>query len=99
LSDVCPTHLAHESVVYILVCCKCYAQISKSQWHSWVSSNDILPDDIPRELARLTADEVRTISLICPVLKVLVLPGGQFGKEGSVIHFPFPVQHVDEPIG
>ena len=21
-------------------------------------------------------------------------PGGQFGEEGSVIHFPFPVQHV-----
>ena len=37
-------------------------------------------------------DEVRIISRICPFLKVVILPGGQFaiGEEGSVIHFPFP---------
>lgn len=26
-------------------------------------------------------------------MEVILLPGGQFGEEGSVIHFPFPVQH------
>ena len=56
--------------------------------------NGLAPDNIPVELASLTSDEVCIISMICPFLKVLVLPGGQFGKEGSVIHFPFPVQQV-----
>ena len=45
------------------------------------------------ELASLSSDEVRLISLICPFLKVIILPGSQFGEEGSVVHFPFPV-HV-----
>ncbi len=65
-----------------------------SAWPTWASTNDLRPDDIPVELAQLTPDEVRTVSLICPFLKVITLPGGQFGEEGSVIHFPFPVQHV-----
>jgi hypothetical protein len=38
-----------------------------------------------------TPDEVRTI---CSFLRVMILPGGQRGEEGIVIHFPFPVQHV-----
>ena len=63
-------------------------------WPSWTVNNDLIPDDIPVELASLTSDEVRTISIIHPFLKVVVLPGGQFGEEGSVIHFPFPVQRV-----
>ena len=75
-----------------MLCSKCDTQIAKSQWPSWASTNDLSPDDIPIELAMVTSDEVRTISLICPFLKVILLPGGQFGEEGSVIHFPFPVQ-------
>ena len=59
-------------------------------------TNDPIPDKIPVELASLTFDEVRIISRICPFLKVVILPGGQFGEEGSVIHFPFPVQKSDE---
>ena len=57
-------------------------------------TNDPIPDKIPVELASLTFDEVRIISRIYPFLKVVILPGGQFGDEGSVIHFPFPVQKV-----
>ena len=57
-------------------------------------NNGLIPDDIPVESASLTSDEVRTISIICPFLKVVVLPGGQFGEDGSVIHFHFPVQRV-----
>ena len=34
------------------------------------------PDDIPVELAALSLDEIRIISLICPFLKVIILPGG-----------------------
>ena len=69
-------------------------QTSKGAWPSWATNNNLKPDDIPIELASLSPDEVRLISLICPFLKVIILPGGQFGEEGSVIHFPFPVQHV-----
>ena len=78
----------------IVICSKCNIQITKSQWPTCAFSNDLLPDDIPIELAVLTPDEVRTITLICPFLKVIILPGGQFGEEGSVIHYPLPVQHV-----
>ncbi len=69
-------------------CSKCKTQTSKGAWPSWATNNHLSPDDI------LACDEVRLISLICPFLKIIFLPGSQFGEEGSVIHFPFPVQHV-----
>ena len=93
LTDACPIDLPVELATGI-ICSKCNTQISKGHWPPWGSTNDLQPEDIPSELAQLTPDEVRTVSLICPFLKVIILPGGQFGEEGSVIHFPFPVQHV-----
>ena len=78
----------------VVVCFKCSTQISKGYWPSTASNNNLSTDNIPYQLAVLTPNEVRTVSLICPFLKVIILPGGQFGEEGSVIHFPFPVQHV-----
>jgi hypothetical protein len=78
----------------LAICSKCHTQISKGHWPSIASNNNLAPDTIPFQLAALTADDVRTVSLICPFLKVVILPGGQFGEEGSVIHFPFPVQQV-----
>ena len=90
LAEVCPTNSFNDPVTTVMtLCSKCDTQIAKSQWPSWASTNDLSPDDIPIELAMLTSDEVRTISLICPFLKVILLPGGQFGEEGSVIHFPY----------
>ena len=70
----------------VKLCSKCNTQIIKQQWPSWALSNALDPDNIPVQLAVLSSDEVRIISLICPFLKVIVLPGGQFGEEGSVIH-------------
>ena len=32
--------------------------------------------DIPVKLASLSPDEIRIISLVCPFLKVIILPGG-----------------------
>ena len=52
------------------------AQTAKGLWPSWALSNNLCPDDIPVELASLSLDEVRIISLICPFLKVIILPGG-----------------------
>ena len=75
----------------IVVCSKCHTQLLKLQWPTTSYMNDLEPDTIPMELAALTPNEVRTIAMICPFLKVIVLPEGQFGEEG---HFPFPVQHV-----
>ncbi len=77
-----------------VLCSKCKTQTSKGSWPSWVTNNHLSPDDIPIELASLSSDQIRLVSLICPFLKVIILPGGQFGEEGSVIHFPFPVQHI-----
>ena len=95
LTDICPIALPPDVCVEtVVVCSKCYSQLSKSAWPCTSFTNNLLPDEIPAELAILTPDEVRTISLVCPFLKVVILPGGQFGEEGSVIHFPFPVQHV-----
>ena len=88
LTDACPAGLPFELPSgAIVVCSKCNTQISKCQWPTWAYTNDLQPDDIPIELAKLTPNEVRTVSLICPFLKVIILPGGQFGEEGSVIHF------------
>ena len=92
VTEACPNYTFCTSDV--IVCSKCSTQVSKGQCPSWAASNNLAPDDIPTQLASLTPDEVRTISLVCPFLKVILLPGGQFGEEGSVIHFPFPVQHV-----
>lgn len=95
LTEVCPTDFPIAHVIDpVLLCSKCHTHILRAQWPPWSTSNNLLPDKIPIELAALSPDEVRTISLICPFLKVVILPGGQFGEEGSVIHFPFPVQHV-----
>ena len=92
VTEACPNYTFCTSDV--IVCSKCSTQLSKGQCPSWAASNDLAPDDIPTQLASLSLDEVRTISLVCPFLKVILLPGGQFGEEGSVIHFPFPLQHV-----
>ena len=94
VTEACPTDFEEPLHADIVVCSKCNTQVVKGQWPSWAATNDLAPDDIPTQLAVLTPDEVRTISLICPFLKVIILPGGQFGEEGSVIHFPFPVQQV-----
>lgn len=45
-------------------------------------------------MASSSSDKVSMISWICPDLRVMVLPGDQSGEKGSVIHFPFAVQHV-----
>ena len=95
VAQVCPTSFPMPPLLdSVLLCSKCTTQIHKGQWPSHATTNNLSPDKIPPELAVLTPDEVRTISLICPFLKVIILPGGQFGKDGSMIHFPFPVQHV-----
>ena len=52
------------------------------------------PSVIPEELSKLTLDEVRLVSLAIPFLKIILLPGGQLGEEGNVIHFAFPVQKL-----
>ena len=68
--------------------------MAKRTWASWATSNHLSPDDIPIELASQSPNKVRMISIICPFLEIIILPGGQFGEEGTVIHFPFSVQHV-----
>ena len=93
LLEICPEFQPEHATDSVL-CSKCKTQTSKGLWPSWATNNCLIPDNIPIELAALSSDEVRLISLICPFLKVIILPGGQFGEEGSVIHFPFPVQHV-----
>ena len=89
LAEVCPTNSFNDPVTVMTLCSKCDTQIAKSQWPSWASTNDLSPDDIPIQLAMLTSDEVRTISLICPFLKVILLPGGQFGEEGSTLQYRY----------
>ena len=64
------------------------------KWPTLAPDNGLEADSIPPILASLTADEVRIVSIVIPFLKVVVLPGGQFGEEGSVIHFLFPVTEV-----
>ena len=76
------------------ICSKCNTNITKQKWPTLAPDNGLEADSIPPILASLTADEVRIISIVIPFLKVVVLPGGQFGEEGSVIHFPFPVTEV-----
>ena len=88
LLDTSPDFQPQQPIESVL-CSKCKTQTTKELWPSWAVSNDMCPDDIPVELASLSSDEVRIISLICPFLKVINLPGGQFGEEGSEIHFPF----------
>ena len=92
LLDTSPDFQSQQPIESVL-CSKCKTQTTKGLWPSWSVSNYLCPDYIPVELASLCSDEVRTISLICPFLKVINFPGGQFG-EGSVFHFPFQVQHV-----
>ena len=95
LTSIHPTALPPDlTVATVIVCSKCHTQLTKSTWPSTSYTNNLKPDEIPMELAILTPDEVRIITLVCPFLKVIILPGGQFGEEGSVIHFPFPVQQV-----
>ena len=76
------------------ICSKCNTNITKQKWPTLAPDNGLEADSIPPILASLTADEVRIISIVIPFLKVVVLPGGQFGEEGSVIHFPFPVTEI-----
>ena len=76
------------------ICSKCNTNITKQKWPILAPDNGLEADSIPPILASLTADEVRIVSIVIPFLKVVVLPGGQFGEEGSVIHFPFPVTEV-----
>ena len=45
---------------------ECKTQTTKELRPSWAVSNDLCPDDIPVELAVLSPDEIRIISLICP---------------------------------
>jgi len=75
----------------VLLCSKCHTQIAKQQWPSWAADIGLTPDKNPAVLASLRPDELRAISLICPFLKVVILPGGQFGEESGVVNFPFPV--------
>ena len=69
ITEACPTEflpqLANVTDMMV-ICSKCNIQITKSQWPTCAFSNDLLPDDIPIELAVLTPDEVRAITLICP---------------------------------
>ena len=74
---------------------KCNTNITKQKWPTLAPHNGLEADSIPPILASFTtADEVRIVSIVIPFLKVVVLPGGEFGEEGSVIHFPFPVTEV-----
>ena len=67
------------------ICTKCNTNITKQKWPTLAPDNGLEADSIPHILVYLTADDVRIISIVIPFLKVLVLPGGQFGEEGSVI--------------
>ena len=51
----------------IIVCSQCNTQLTKGQWPTKAFTNDLVPDGILVELASLTPDEVRTITLICPL--------------------------------
>jgi len=83
--------LVQQLVMYFYVAS--VTQVAKQQWPFWAADIGLTPDNNPAVFASLTPDELRAISLICPFLKVVILPGRQFGEVG-VIHFPFPVPEI-----
>lgn len=57
LLEICPEFQPEHAPESVL-CSKCNTQTSKGAWPSWATNNHLSPDDIPKELASLSSDEV-----------------------------------------
>ena len=60
INQVCPPEFQPNTTD--IVCTNCFSQISKQKWPAVAITNDLAPDSVPIELARLSSDEVRLIT-------------------------------------
>ncbi|XP_035675782.1 uncharacterized protein LOC118415349 [Branchiostoma floridae] len=74
------------------LCSKCSTFLDKQKPIPNAWSNNMDPGDIPLCLKQLTRMETRLVSLKYTFIKLIVLPGGQYGEQGQAISFPTNIE-------
>ena len=86
----------------LLVCHRCNTHLKSSKNHAPSKAywNNLLPGDIPSEIAALTEPERHLLQRIIPYVKVIKFPGrfGQYGFKGHATLFALDIFEVSEKL-
>ncbi|XP_035663607.1 uncharacterized protein LOC118407256, partial [Branchiostoma floridae] len=78
------------------LCSRCSISLEKEKPIPNAWTNDMDPGETPACLKELTRMETRLVSLKYTFIKLIVLPGGQFGEQGQAISFPTNIETTCE---